>query len=80
MAPATTSVPSLPSPCPKSPREYPDLYGKRREMAKVQMLEREIGFLEVGLKSAIVVLCSSPPPPPPILLNAEFRFLSFLLC
>ncbi|KAG6739511.1 hypothetical protein POTOM_057112 [Populus tomentosa] len=51
MAPATTSVPSLPSPCPKSPREYPDLYGKRREMAKVQMLEREIGFLEEELKS-----------------------------
>ncbi|KAJ6862730.1 hypothetical protein NC652_039560 [Populus alba x Populus x berolinensis] len=51
MAPATTSVPSLPSPCPKSPREYPDLYGKRREMARVQMLEREIGFLEEELKS-----------------------------
>ncbi|CAK7352428.1 unnamed protein product [Dovyalis caffra] len=50
MAPATTggssSLPSLPPPCPKSPPEYPDLYGKRREMAKVQMLEREIGFLE----------------------------------
>ncbi|KAJ6923132.1 hypothetical protein NC652_016703 [Populus alba x Populus x berolinensis] len=55
MAPATTggssSVPSLPPPCPKSPPEYPDLYGKRREMAKVQMLEREIGFLEEELKS-----------------------------
>ncbi|KAG6771997.1 hypothetical protein POTOM_023392 [Populus tomentosa] len=63
MAPATTggssSVPSLPPPCPKSPPEYPDLYGKRREMAKVQMLEREIGFLEVGFKFAII-LCSPP--------------------
>ncbi|PPD97009.1 hypothetical protein GOBAR_DD05958 [Gossypium barbadense] len=42
---------SLPPPCPKSPPEYPDLYGKRRETAKVQMLEREISFLEVELKS-----------------------------
>ncbi|OMO91791.1 hypothetical protein COLO4_18088 [Corchorus olitorius] len=41
-----SSVPSLPPPCPKSPPEYPDLYGKRREAAKVQMLEREISFLE----------------------------------
>ncbi|KAF2304108.1 hypothetical protein GH714_027299 [Hevea brasiliensis] len=47
----SSSVPSLPPPCPKSPPEYPDLYGKRREMAKVQMLEREIGFLEEELKS-----------------------------
>lgn len=39
---------SLPPPCPKSPPVYPDLYGKRRELAKVQMLEREIGFLEVS--------------------------------
>lgn len=44
---SSSSVPSLPPPSPKSPPEYPDLYGKRREMAKVQMLEREIGFLEV---------------------------------
>ncbi|CAI9100738.1 OLC1v1037902C1 [Oldenlandia corymbosa var. corymbosa] len=43
-------VPSLPPPRPKSPPEYPDLYGKRRELAKVQMLEREIGFLEDELK------------------------------
>ncbi|XVF88906.1 hypothetical protein PTKIN_Ptkin19aG0088300 [Pterospermum kingtungense] len=46
-----SSVPSLPPPCPKSPPEYPDLYGKRRESAKVQMLEREISFLEEELKS-----------------------------
>lgn len=41
-------VPSLPPPRPKSPPQYPDLYGKRRELARVQMLEREIGFLEVS--------------------------------
>lgn len=45
---SSSSVPSLPPPCPKSPPEYPDLYGKRRELAKVQVLEREICFLEVG--------------------------------
>ncbi|KAA8523333.1 hypothetical protein F0562_009756 [Nyssa sinensis] len=44
-------VPSLPPPRPKSPPQYPDLYGKRRELLKVQMLEREIGFLEDELKS-----------------------------
>ncbi|KAK4396841.1 Guanine nucleotide-binding protein subunit gamma 3 [Sesamum angolense] len=43
---ANGSAPSLPVPRPKSPPEYADLYGKRREMAKVQVLEREIGFLE----------------------------------
>ncbi|XP_062149202.1 guanine nucleotide-binding protein subunit gamma 3 [Alnus glutinosa] len=48
---SSSSVPSLPPPRPKSPPEYPDLYGKRRETAKVQMLEREIGFLEEELKS-----------------------------
>ncbi|KAL0843397.1 hypothetical protein Bca101_016642 [Brassica carinata] len=41
---------SLPPPRPKSPPEYPDLYGKRREAARVQMLEREIGFLEGEIK------------------------------
>ncbi|KAL3623579.1 hypothetical protein CASFOL_032395 [Castilleja foliolosa] len=39
---------SLPPPRPKSP---PELYGRRRELAKVQVLEREIGFLEEELKS-----------------------------
>ncbi|KAJ9687919.1 hypothetical protein PVL29_013915 [Vitis rotundifolia] len=47
----SSSMPSLPPPCPKSPPDYPDLYGKRRGAAKVQMLEREIGFLEEELKS-----------------------------
>ncbi|XP_075474775.1 guanine nucleotide-binding protein subunit gamma 3-like [Primulina tabacum] len=46
------SVSALPPPRPKSPPEYPDLYGKRRELAKIQILEREIGFLEEELKSA----------------------------
>ncbi|CAH2072265.1 unnamed protein product [Thlaspi arvense] len=43
---------SLPPPRPKSPPEYPDLYGKRREAARVQMLEREIGFLEASVQPA----------------------------
>ncbi|XP_057501629.1 guanine nucleotide-binding protein subunit gamma 3-like [Actinidia eriantha] len=48
---AASPPPSLLSPRPKSPPPaYPDLYGKRREMAKVQMLEREIGFLEEEVK------------------------------
>nr|ASH96883.1 heterotrimeric G-protein gamma 10 [Brassica juncea] len=41
---------ALPPPRPKSPPEYPDLYGKRREAARVQMLEREIGYLEGEIK------------------------------
>ncbi|KAK8553375.1 hypothetical protein V6N13_062183 [Hibiscus sabdariffa] len=44
-------VQPLHPPCPKSPPSYPDLYGKRREKDKVQMLEREISFLEDDLKS-----------------------------
>ncbi|TKY54411.1 Guanine nucleotide-binding protein subunit gamma 3 [Spatholobus suberectus] len=47
----SSSVPSLPPPSPKSPPEYPDLYGKRRDTARVHMLEREITFLEEELKS-----------------------------
>ncbi|CAH8362367.1 unnamed protein product [Eruca vesicaria subsp. sativa] len=43
---------SLPPPRPKSPPPYPDLYGKRREAARVQMLEREIGFLEARSQNA----------------------------
>lgn len=43
----SSNVMSLPLPSPKPPPEYPDLYGKRREMARIQMLEREISFLEV---------------------------------
>ncbi|CAA2960673.1 guanine nucleotide-binding subunit gamma 3-like [Olea europaea subsp. europaea] len=41
----------LPPPRPKSPPEYPDLYGKRRGLVNVQTMEREIGFLEEELKS-----------------------------
>ncbi|TXG68324.1 hypothetical protein EZV62_003259 [Acer yangbiense] len=40
---------------PMSPRSPPevglDLYGKRRQMVKVQVLEREIGLLQEELKS-----------------------------
>ncbi|KAF9616097.1 hypothetical protein IFM89_028563 [Coptis chinensis] len=45
-----SSPSSMPFPCPKSPPRYPDLSGKRKELAKVQVLEREIGFLEEELK------------------------------
>ncbi|XP_075492139.1 uncharacterized protein LOC142530218 [Primulina tabacum] len=45
------SVPTLPLPRPKSPPKYPDLYGKRRELAKIQILERDIGFLQEELKA-----------------------------
>ncbi|KAL2327280.1 hypothetical protein Fmac_020707 [Flemingia macrophylla] len=38
---------SMPSPLP-----FPDLYGKRRQMAKLHMLEREISFLQEELKSS----------------------------
>ncbi|KAL2554002.1 Guanine nucleotide-binding protein subunit gamma 3 [Forsythia ovata] len=41
----------LPPPRPKSPPKYPDLYGKRRGLLNVQMIQREIGFLEEELKS-----------------------------
>jgi len=52
----SSNVMSLPLPSPKAPPEYPDLYGKRREMAKVQMLEREISFLEVSFFSSCALL------------------------
>ncbi|PIN03419.1 hypothetical protein CDL12_24058 [Handroanthus impetiginosus] len=48
---ANDSAPLPPPALPKSLPEYPDLYGKRRELAKLQVLEREIGFLEEELKS-----------------------------
>ncbi|KAI5674254.1 hypothetical protein M9H77_14618 [Catharanthus roseus] len=53
-------VPSLPPPRPKSPPEYPDLYGKRRELARVQLIEREIGFLEVDTRDYDVSLLYEP--------------------
>ncbi|KAF5177389.1 G-protein coupled receptor [Thalictrum thalictroides] len=48
---SSAAVSSLPFPCPKSPPKYPDMSGRRKELAKVQMLEREIGFLEEELKA-----------------------------
>ncbi|TYK10020.1 guanine nucleotide-binding protein subunit gamma 3-like [Cucumis melo var. makuwa] len=59
----SSSVSSLPPPSPKSPPEYPDLYGKRREIANIQTLEREIGFLEVSLNLKMIIsvyIISSP--------------------
>ncbi|XP_010685299.1 guanine nucleotide-binding protein subunit gamma 3 isoform X2 [Beta vulgaris subsp. vulgaris] len=38
-------------PMPKSPPGYIDLYAKRRHQAKLQVLEREIDFLQEELKS-----------------------------
>ncbi|CAI0627828.1 unnamed protein product [Linum tenue] len=63
---SSSSVKSLPPPCPKSPPDYPDLYGKRRELAKVQMLEREINFLEVEHLPLLSfsVLCFGLDAPP----------------
>ncbi|XP_022842513.1 guanine nucleotide-binding protein subunit gamma 3-like [Olea europaea var. sylvestris] len=55
----TGTVPPLPPPLPKSPPQYPDLYGKRRELAKVQILEREISFLEEELRSVEGLLPAS---------------------
>ncbi|KAJ8448592.1 hypothetical protein Cgig2_010479 [Carnegiea gigantea] len=46
-------VPSLPPPCPKSPPPYPDLYGTRRDMARIQILERERSFLEAFGKTLL---------------------------
>ncbi|XP_023537815.1 uncharacterized protein LOC111798729 [Cucurbita pepo subsp. pepo] len=48
-SPTFLSIP--PTPYPNSPPQYPDLYGKRRQTAKVQMLQREIAFLQEDLKS-----------------------------
>ncbi|XP_061368559.1 guanine nucleotide-binding protein subunit gamma 3-like [Gastrolobium bilobum] len=47
-----TRGPSLTLHSPKTPPGFPDLYGKRRDMARVHMLEREISFLEEELKSS----------------------------
>lgn len=47
--------PELRPKCPKSPPPGAlDLYGKRRQTVKVQVLEREIGLLQVG----IIVTCN----------------------
>ncbi|XP_058108617.1 guanine nucleotide-binding protein subunit gamma 4-like isoform X2 [Magnolia sinica] len=42
---------TLPAPTPRSPPRYPDLYGKHRKQAELQVLNREIGFLEEELQS-----------------------------
>ncbi|KAL2458830.1 Guanine nucleotide-binding protein subunit gamma 3 [Forsythia ovata] len=77
----TGSVPPLPPPRPKSPPKYPDLYGKRRELAKVQILEREIGFLEQNKEGSqilslleMALVCA-----PNHLPFMEYSYSSFLL-
>jgi hypothetical protein len=35
------------APRPKSPPRYPDLCGRRRLQLEMQILNREVGFLEV---------------------------------
>ncbi|XP_071686183.1 uncharacterized protein [Rutidosis leptorrhynchoides] len=47
-SPQGSGSPSLALPRPKSP---PELYAKRRDLAKLVKLEREIGFLQEELKS-----------------------------
>ncbi|URE42476.1 hypothetical protein MUK42_04347 [Musa troglodytarum] len=39
------------APRPKSPPKYPDLCGRRRLQLELQMLNREIGFIEEELQS-----------------------------
>ncbi|KAM7257716.1 hypothetical protein ACFE04_013457 [Oxalis oulophora] len=56
----SSTLPSFPPPCPKSPPEYPDLYGKRREAAKIQMLEREIVEYRVSTFRGFVVAAVIP--------------------
>ncbi|XP_015583997.1 guanine nucleotide-binding protein subunit gamma 3-like isoform X2 [Ricinus communis] len=47
----SSSSSSFSAVCPKSPPGVLDLYGKRRQLVKVQILEREIGLLQEELKS-----------------------------
>ncbi|KAL8128529.1 hypothetical protein V2J09_017684 [Rumex salicifolius] len=47
---SSSIVPSLPPPCPRSPPTCPDLSGRRREIVKIQLLEREMSLLEGELK------------------------------
>ncbi|KAG9458107.1 hypothetical protein H6P81_002615 [Aristolochia fimbriata] len=41
----------LPVPSPRSPPKYPDVCGRHRKQAELQVLNREIGFLEEELQS-----------------------------
>lgn len=51
MAADGAAVAVSPAPSPKSPPKYPDLCGRRRLQLEVQILNREIGFLEVIYRS-----------------------------
>ncbi|XP_020104973.1 guanine nucleotide-binding protein subunit gamma 3-like isoform X2 [Ananas comosus] len=51
VAPPPTAAPPPSPPRPKSPPGYPDLCGRRRLGAAVQVLDREIASLEADLQS-----------------------------
>ncbi|KAK8941888.1 hypothetical protein KSP40_PGU011359 [Platanthera guangdongensis] len=44
---SATQVALQTAPSPKSPPKYPDFCGRRRLQLEVQILNREIGFLEI---------------------------------
>ncbi|KEH18482.1 putative G-protein gamma [Medicago truncatula] len=49
---STVSLTSKPLMCPKSPLPgFVDFHGKRKQMVKIQVLEKEIGLLQEELKS-----------------------------
>ncbi|XP_012068866.1 guanine nucleotide-binding protein subunit gamma 3 [Jatropha curcas] len=48
---SSSSLPPTTPVCPKSPPGGLDLFGKRRQLVKVQILEREIGLLQEELKT-----------------------------
>ncbi|KAK1434234.1 hypothetical protein QVD17_11153 [Tagetes erecta] len=72
---------------PPSPILYADLYGKRRHVAKVQVLEREIGLLqdeiksladlEPALKSCKELHDYVEATPDPLVAMYDFSFTSF---
>ncbi|XLS90341.1 hypothetical protein HN51_066349 [Arachis hypogaea] len=47
-AKGSSKATTLSLPSPKAPPGYPDLYGKRREISRLHMLEREISVLEAN--------------------------------
>ncbi|KAD4889397.1 hypothetical protein E3N88_21470 [Mikania micrantha] len=66
---------------------FVDLYGKRRQVAKVQVLEREIGLLQDEIKSLVELQPASrcckelddyvEATPDPLIAMYEFSFTSF---
>lgn len=49
--PKPASPPLPAAPCHRSPPRYPDFYGKHRKQLELQILNREIGFLQEELQS-----------------------------